>query len=254
MRLAVGGLIFIIGFLVIHTIKLFRMYLVLLERRIPFHKFVFAYCRTTLVNLIIPFKLGEVYRMAVFSRILGNAGMGIAGVIVDRFFDTMALVIILLPLHILDSSRISVVSVFLVVFVVFVIFIYMTFPSAYRYLNRYIIVHRGAGFSMTVLKWLEVMNSGYEHIRQLIKGRYALLIIMSFGSWVIEGCLLYVVAFMTGEYYDAGVFSDYITSIMSSGGSELMSRYLTMSIVLMAVCTITSGIIYFMRSRKTDRV
>ena len=254
-KLVVGIVLFILWFLVVHTIKMFRMYLVFLESRIRFSRFVFAYCRTTLANLIIPFKLGEIYRMAVFSRILKSAGMGIAGVIVDRFFDTMALVLILLPLHILYPSKVSVVSVFLVVFVVLIVFVYATFPSAYRYLNRYIIINRGAGFSMTVLKWLEVLNLGYEHIRQLVKGRYALLTLMSFASWVLEGGLLYIVAIVMGEHYDAGVFSDYITSIMSTASSELQTRYIILSVAVMALCTLISGIVYgAVRSVRADTV
>ncbi|MCR5355810.1 MAG: flippase-like domain-containing protein [Lachnospiraceae bacterium] len=254
-KLAAGIVIFILGFLAVHTIKLFRMYLVLLESRIRFSRFVFAYCRTTLANLVIPFKLGEIYRMTVFSRITKSAGTGIAGVIVDRFFDTMALVLILLPLHILYPSKVSVVSVFLVVFIVLIVFVYATFPSAYRYLNRYIIINRGAGFSMTVLKWLEVLNSGYENIRQLVKGRYALLILMSFASWVLEGGLLYVVAKIIGEYYDASVFSDYITSIMSTTSSMLQSKYILFSIALMAICTLFSGIVYaVVKSGRKDKV
>ena len=94
-----GGILCILWFAVIHVLKLFRMYLVLMEQKTGFGRFVFAYCRTTLANLIIPFKIGEIYRIIVYSKITGSAGIGAAGVIVDRFFDTMALVLILLPLH-----------------------------------------------------------------------------------------------------------------------------------------------------------
>ena len=238
-----GGLICILWFAVIHAVKLFRMYLVLMEHKISFKRFVFAYCRTTLANLIIPFKIGEIYRMAVFSRITGKAGIGIAGVIADRFFDTMALVLILLPLHVLYPSGISAVSVFLAVFVAVTIFVYMIFPSAYMNLNRYIIMHRDSKNSMAVLKWLEVLNSGYEYIRRLVRGKYALMLLMSFGAWVLEGGLLFIIAWMFGISYDAGVFSDYITSILSTSHSELQMKYTIFCITVMAVCTIVSGIL-----------
>ncbi|MCR5508376.1 MAG: flippase-like domain-containing protein [Lachnospiraceae bacterium] len=243
-KLIAGMAICILWFTIVHTVKLFRMYLILLEKRIRFGRFVFAYCRTTLANLIIPFKLGEIYRMIVFSRLAGGAGMGIGSVIVDRFFDTLALVLILIPLHILYPSGTSAVSVFLAVFVVAIIFVYITFPSAYRYLNRYIIIHRGAGFSMSVLKWLEVLNAGYEHIRQLVRGRYALLVIMSFAAWVLEGGLLYVFALFIGETCDLGVFSEYITSIMSAGRSALQFKYIAFSASVMAVFTAVTGVIW----------
>lgn len=242
-KIVIGGLICILWFIVVHAAKLFRMYLVLLEQKINFKRFVFAYCRTTLANLIIPFKLGEIYRMIVFSRLTKNAGIGIASVIVDRFFDTLALVLILIPLHVLHPSRISGVSVFLAVFVAVTVFVYMIFPSAYKYLNKYIIMNRESRNSMAVLRWLEVLDSGYEYVRKLVRGRYALMTLLSFGAWVIEGGLLYAIAWIIGAGYDAGVFSDYITSIMSTASNELQTKYILFSIFVMALFTLISGIV-----------
>lgn len=248
-----GGILCILWFAVIHVLKLFRMYLVLMEQKTGFGRFVFAYCRTTLANLVIPFKIGEIYRIIVYSKITGSAGIGAAGVIVDRFFDTMALVLILLPLHVLYPSKISAVSVFLAVFVAVTIFVYMIFPSAYSNLNKYIIMNRDSKNSMRVLKWLEVLNSGYEYIRRLVRGKYALILLMSFGAWVLEGGLLYIIAWMFGIDYDAGVFSDYITSILSTSYSELQAKYTLYSIVLMAVFTLVSGVtvLFSVKGRKT---
>ena len=95
---------------------------------------------------------------------------------------------------------------------------------------------------MRVLKWLEVLNSGYEYIRRLVRGKYALILLMSFGAWVLEGGLLYIIAWMFGIDYDAGVFSDYITSILSTSYSELQAKYTLYSVVLMAVFTLVSGV------------
>ncbi len=234
----------IVLFLLIHIIKMFRMYLVLLEQKIDFKRFVFAYCRTTLLNLIIPFKLGELYRIVVYSRITKSAGIGIAGVIVDRFFDTLALVLILLPLHILFPSDVSAVSVFLAVFVVLIVFIYAMFPSAYGYLNRYIIMNRESARSMAVLKWLEVLDLGYIHVKKLVSGRYALITLMSFAAWVIEGCLLMLIARIRGFTFNASVFSEYITSILSTMHSELKVEYTFFCIVVMAVFTLISAAFY----------
>ncbi len=232
----------IIWFLLIHMIKMFRMYLVLLEHRVNFKKFIFAYLRTTLVNLIIPFKLGEVYRMFVYSRMTENAGTGIAGTLVDRFFDTMALVLILIPLHVLYPGKISSVSVFLGVFVIVIIFVYLMFLPAYSYLNKYIIVNRDSRNSMAVLRFLEVLKAAYDYIKRLVTGRYALIALMSFAAWVLEGGLLFVIARLAGVKYDAGVFSDYITSIMSTTHSVLQEKYTIFSIAVIAVCTIISGV------------
>ncbi len=237
-KLIFAGILCVVWFFLIHTVKMFRMYLVLVENKITFVRFVAAYCRTTLLNLIVPFKLGEIYRMIVYSRLTGSPGVGIAGVVVDRFFDTLALVFILLPLHALYPSGISAVSVFLFVFVAVVIFVFAMFPAAYKYLNKYIIINRESRNSMTVLRWLEVLNNGYEYVRKLVSGRYALIALMSFGAWVLEGGLLFFIAGVLGIPFDAGDFSDYITSILSTAHSELQGKYTWFSIIVMAIFTV----------------
>ena len=242
LKITLGGIICIVWFLIIHTIKMFRMYLVLLENRVEFGRFVFAYLRTTLVNLIIPFKLGEIYRMFVYSRMTGNAGMGIAGTLTDRFFDTAALVLILIPLHVMYPAKISGVSVFLAVFVIFTVFVYMIFMPAYGYLNKYIIINRDSKNSMTVLRFLEMMRSAYDHVKRLVSGRYAIIILMSFAAWVLEGGLLFLIAWITDISYNAGIFSDYITSIMSTRDIVLRRTYTTFSIAVIAICTAIQGV------------
>lgn len=239
-KLVFAGILCVVWFFLIHAVKMFRMYLVLVENRITFIRFVAAYCRTTLLNLVIPFKLGEIYRMIVYSRLTGSPGIGIAGVIVDRFFDTLALVLILLPLHALYPSKISAVSVFLFVFVGVVIFVFAMFPAAYKYLNKYIIINRESRNSMAVLRWLEILNNGYEYIRMLVSGRYALIALMSFGAWVLEGGLLFFIAGVLGLPFDAGDFSDYITSILSTAHSEVQGKYTWFGIIVMAVFTVVS--------------
>ena len=249
-KLLPAGILCLIWFLAIHTVKLFRMYLVLLESRIEFKRFIFAYCRTTLLNLVIPFKLGEIYRMVVYSRLTKSPAVGIAGVIVDRFFDTFALVLILLPLHVLDPSGISAVSVFLAVFVVFVTFVYVIFPSAYGYLNRYIIINRTSARSMAVLRFLEVLNSGYEYVKRLITGRYALMILMSFASWVLEGGLLFFISRLLGIEFNMSGFSDYITSILSTAYSGLQTKYTIISITFMLILSVISGILCYAEAQR----
>jgi hypothetical protein len=89
-----------------------------------------------------------------------------------------------------------------------------------------------------VLRWLEVLNNGYEYVRKLVSGRYALIALMSFGAWVLEGGLLFFIAGVLGIPFDAGDFSDYITSILSTAHSELQGKYTWFSIIVMAIFTV----------------
>lgn len=76
----------LIGFLTVHLVKMMRLYLVLLEQKMEFKRFVSAYLRTTMLNLLIPFKIGEIYRVYTFSKMVNSVQIGLFSVIIDRFF------------------------------------------------------------------------------------------------------------------------------------------------------------------------
>ncbi len=228
----------LIGFVAVHIVKMMRLYLVLLEQKIEFKRFVFSYLHTTLVNLLIPFKLGEIYRVAAFSAILKSFKIGLFSVLVDRFFDTMALILILLPFQILITGHVAMATVFLAVFVIVILFVFWMFPSAYGYLNRYIIMNRSSKRSLAVLRGLEVLKSWYDYVKQLVSGRYALMLLMSFAAWMLESAVLSGVARLYGISFDREAFSDYISSILSTTHNDLMRIYTCLSLVLITIATI----------------
>ncbi len=251
---AAKGILILILFFLIHAFKFFRMYLVLLEKRINFSRFIFSYCHTTLVNLLIPFKLGELYRVFVYSRLAGSFEAGLLSVIADRFFDTLALVLIMLPLIWLYPEGLTSVAVFLMVFLFAVVFIYAVFPPTYRYLNRYIIINRTSKRSMAVLRALKITRQWYDYVKRLISGRYALLLILSFGAWVFEGGLLFVLSQSLGIEFSAGAFLEYIASILDSTHIPAIQKpYGIMCIILMGVFTVASGCFYIIKLKKKDR-
>lgn len=246
--LIVGALI---GFVALHLIKLMRLYLVFMEQDIPFLKFVPAYLRTTLVNLIIPFKLGEIYRIGVFSRITGKFKIGFFGVLTDRFFDTLALLGILLFCRFFVSGKVTMTVILLTGFLLIVMLAYILYPSAYRYLNRYIIVKRTSKRSMWALKTLEGIHEWYLYVRELVRGRYGLLIVFSLAAWILEFLVLAGVSRIMGESFDMSSFSGYISSILGQGADKLNRIYSIGSVAIMFVATVISLGYYLVRRKRS---
>ncbi|HAG68517.1 MAG TPA: hypothetical protein DCL38_00925 [Lachnospiraceae bacterium] len=254
LRNIIMGAVLIILFLMVHMLKLMRMYLVFIEKRIELKRFTPAYFGTTLINLIVPFKLGEIFRVFVFYKLTGSPETGLVGVIADRFFDTLALVLVMIPLLILYPDTLSAVSVFLAVFLIIVVFIYLIFPPTYRYLNKYIIINRTSERSMAVLRLLKGVKVWYEYVKGLVSGRYALLLLLSLSAWILEGILFGLfTALGSGGTFDARGFCEYITSILSSAPQSPMQRlYVYISIVLMAVFALLSGTFYLSRRKAKE--
>lgn len=243
----------ILGFTIVHVIKMMRMYLILLDRKITFERFVPAYFRTTLVNLVIPYKLGEVYRVLVYYRISEGFKTGFFSVLTDRFFDTLAIVLILLPYQMFTMGRVTIPVLLLALFLVVVVFAYAIIPSTYRFLNRYIITSRTSNRSMTILRALEVVHDWYEYVRTLVAGRYGILILLSLGAWLLEILVLMGFARFMGASFTVSDFGAYIESIISGSTYNLKNQYTLCSIVIILVATIISLIWYEVSIKKNKQ-
>lgn len=242
----------LLGFLLLHTIKLMRLYLIVFDKQLTFERFVPAYMRTTLVNLIVPFKLGEIYRIGVFYRISGGFATGFFSVLIDRFFDTFALVLILLPYQLLAEGRVSTPVILLAAFLISVVLVFTIFPSTFMFFNRYIIMSKTSHRSMAVLKGLEVLNDWYEYAKALVVGRYGILILFSIVAWMMEILVFAGFSKLYAKSFSTSAFSAYIDSILLGKSNELNQLYTICSIVIIAILTVASFVYYLVRSKNVN--
>ncbi len=256
MKTVIGAAILIV-FLCVHLIKMMRMYLIVLDRKIPFDRFVPAYLRTTLVNLLIPYKLGEIYRVGVFYRISGGFKTGFFSVLIDRFFDTLALILILLPYQMFISGTVTVPTVMLTVFVIVVLMTYRVFPPSYEFLNRYIITSRESKRSMMALSALESVNGWYLYVRDLVKGRYGILLLFSLAAWILEITVLAGFSKICGKSFTVSDFGVYIESIVSGSNYDTKIKYTFASAAVVALLTLVFTARYLItehRKKKTGDI
>ena len=239
--------LFLAGFTLVHLSKMMRLYLILLESKIEFKRFVLTYLKTTLTNLIIPFKLGEIFRIYCFSRETKVFQIGLFGVLVDRFFDTVTLLVILIPFELFVTGKLTLVTGILTAFAILAVFLFIVFPGIYGYLNKYIIINKTSKRSMTALRGLEIAKTWYQHVRDLVRGRYALIVLLSCAAWIVEIGVLWCLAQMRGMLFTATAFSDYIATIFMSGRSRLLVEYTMIGATIIAFVIIVGYIIYYTR-------
>lgn len=244
--------IFLIGFLVVHLAKMTRLYLVLMEQNIGLGKFILLYLRTTFVNLLIPFKLGEIYRIYSISRETGVWQVGVLSILVDRFFDIIGLFIVLLHFDFFIRGSISTITGIFLVVIVLLVCLYKVFMPTYNYLNEYLIVHKHSKRSMLSLRGLDIGREWFLFVKGLIRGRYALIIGTSLCGWLVEVAALKAFAMYMGITFGITDFPDYIKAIFASGNSELLSYYSLVSAALIGVITII-GYVFYLAERSKNR-
>ena len=91
------AVVFILVVLILHFIKMSRLFFIMLEQKIKLAHFIQIYARTAFVNFMVPFKLGEIYRFYCLANVTKNPQIGLLSVIMDRFFDTCALLFMVDP-------------------------------------------------------------------------------------------------------------------------------------------------------------
>ena len=240
-----GGLLpFMLFFALAHLFKAARFYLVLLEQDIPLKRYLFLYARTTLVNLLVPFKLGEIYRVAAVyheaedDKKAPRMAKSILSVCVDRFFDTAALLAIIIPFSLIYGGSIEFVPLILFLALFIFALVYLSIPKSYLYLNEYIIMYRQSKRSVSLLKWLEVVKEWYEFTHGLIKGRAPMITIASFLGWGAEFMALRSFFSILGKSFAIEDFSRYINSLLSTVHYSMARAYNSMGRAIFALVTL----------------
>lgn len=234
--------LFLAGFFVVHLLKMMRFYLVLLEQKISIREFVFLYVKTTFLNLLIPFKLGEVYRIFCVIRLTDCMQIGILSVILDRFFDTFILLLFLLPYDLLIFRGITWTTGILLIFLLLVLLIYRMFKPTYLYLNEYLIRNSKSRRGIHMLSAMEMLREWYDYIRELIKGRQYLIIFCSAFGWIAEFFLLSLLSGYDQKPFGLNEFAAYIQSIFSTEKGELFLHYnyismcILLALILLILC------------------
>ena len=230
------------GILLVHLFKSIRFYLVLLEQR-PFHgSFPLLYLRTTVINLVVPFKLGEIYRIFTVTRLTKCLEVGALSVVLDRFFDTFVLLIFLLPYDLLTGRTVRSITLLLLIFLCAVVFVYKMFMPTYTYLNRYMIKNSGSKRGIYILGLLENVRTWYNYTVDLISGRQYLIVLCSVLGWGAEFILLSAIAAQNGIEFGLEGFSSYIGSIFSTEKSSLLTIYTRYSLIVLAAAFVIVAI------------
>ncbi len=247
-------LLIVLGFIAVHLFKMARLYLVLMEHKISFGRFILLYFRTTFINLIIPFKLGEIYRVEEIARETRVWQVGLLSVLVDRYFDTVGLFVLLFPFDLLFRKELSPITMIFFVVIVAVMLLYFAIPASYSYLNRYLIMRTSSARSMAALKGLDVVKKWYDFTKNLITGRSALIVLASLFGWASEVVTLKALASFKLLSFGLGDFASYIEAIFMNGNSQVLTMYTGTTALVFLILTVVGYVIKLCCGVRKDKL
>lgn len=236
-------------FLVLHGAKCLRFYLVLMEQRIPFTRFIRIYLKTTFVNFLLPVKTGELFRIYCFAHETKNVQMGCISVILDRVFDTCILLLFLLPYDLFVAGRISAVTIILSAIVLAVVAGSIFLYSSYGYLNRFLMINGSSRKTVFLLQLLEKFKSYYDYMAKLLKGRFLLIFLFSCVGWVFEFFFLKLMAGMVKIEFGVAQFAEYICGIFGIETEMMKNEYVLISTIGLLFAMV---IAYWLKNRRAE--
>ena len=166
-----------IGILV-YTMKIIAFYLLLLGKNIIFSEHILQYAKTEMVNVIVPFKLGDIFRIYCYGYSVGSFKDSTFSVLTNGIIDFLAGVTIILVLvrqNILNPN--IWIGIFLII-IGMVVLCYISVPRLYGYWNHFLIIGHASRKRIKALKYLELIYGAYKSINELIHGKLFLMYVI----------------------------------------------------------------------------
>ena len=223
--------IVIVTVLLVHTVKAIRLYLALYGTDISRSACMKLYCKVTPVSVVLPWKLGEFFRIYCCGSELKSLLKGVVIILLDRFFDTIALVTMMLFLWLLWGGSLPMLVYGFLVFLALVVLVYLGFPGMHEVWKKYLLSSKATVHKLQLLKLLDAASRIYKEIRGVLHGRGSLLYILSILAWGTEIGSLYLLR-SPGE--DPGeTVSAYLSAAMGIGTSVELQRFVIFTILLL---------------------
>ncbi len=222
----------------VHFLKAFRLYLALYGANISPSNYAKTYCKVTPVSIILPFKLGELFRMYCYGHQTGDMLKSVVTVLLDRFMDTIALVTMIVIMWLASGEVLMPIVYLLVVFLVIIGLMIALFPGLYSYWKKYLLRADATPRKIYTLKGLDAMNKVYLEIMNVTRGRGIILYVLSLIAWAVEigsVSLLCNIDTLNESENLAVKVSEYLKSALTGNRTLELKRFVLISVVLMIV-------------------
>lgn len=229
----------VIAVIMINILKALRLYIIIFGKKFGLRSFGWKYMATSFVNIITPFKLGEIYRGFSIGELLGSYAEGYIIVLFDRFIDTFALVTVSLLICVYTNMHITLIYGMMMIFLLVLLVISLSMESLYRYWNHLLIIRKNSKNTIMALKLLEKIKLGTEELKSVSSGRFLILFFLSLIAWAIE----ILTSIFLGYSLSGDGVNAYLIDVLKGGLSTYGVLYLLTSVAVYIMFSVSILII-----------
>ena len=237
-------IVFLVLVVVVHILKSVRLYLALYYSELKWSDFIKVYCKVTPVSVVLPFKIGDVFRMYCYGQLVGNLLRGVVITMLDRFMDTAALVTVIILTWFLAGGKMDLLVYLFVIFLIITGVIYFVYPGIVRIWRKSLLKSNATERRIAILGVLKKFDEIYKEIDGVTKGRGIILYILSILAWGIEIGSLYIISTINNtKQIDNDVF-EYLRAALRGNKSLELKRFIIVTILLLMGVYIIIKILY----------
>ena len=237
--------------LVTHTIKIFRFYFFLIDKKISFRKFVAIYAATSALNIIIPFKLGELFRLAAIGLFIKCFRTTLLAIFTERFFDSIIVLCILIAAFFKYQFQYPIMVFVLALLVVGLYTAYkIAFPITSN-LQLYIMLKKNSRYDKKVLQILDSIGRLHSIEVNILKTNGHLIFILTLAAWFFDILAMSIALLETNINVGLYSISMFLYELTSFNRVNLFSLYVIVNLSVLTVIFLGANLI-LRKQKKRD--
>lgn len=208
-----------------HLFRIVRLAIITLDNRAKIVPLATVHILTALPTLLIPFKLGEIIRLASFFYVFKDSRKALAVWLVERLSDVMVLILAILILYAAGISVSYQMKFIFIIFSIISIFFMIGLYAISRtfiYLNRFLVLTSRSKRGLVLLKISHTVWEFELTLKRIIYGRRSAIFLASVIIWMLEISALSIYLQNSSENLEdyGGLFA---TSLFNSLGNQIAS-------------------------------
>lgn len=244
-------LLFIV--LAVNVIKAVRFgFLIVGNTAVSKDEFLKQYFKTVPVSVVLPYKLGELFRVYCFGFKMNSLLLGLVYVVIDRFFDTVALLLILVGLSGVAGQQFSEIAFILTLFIAAIILMFFTVPVICMYWKNYFLRIKATKRTIVALKAVSFIESTCLKVKSVVRGKGIIALFLSLLAWFIELAGTWLMNSLLGNSVGANYFQNYLMSALGNNNSDDLNAFVVATVIVLFIGYIVFYTRIFMKGRKNN--
>jgi hypothetical protein len=190
-------------YVVAHLLRSVRLFLILYDGRLRLREALYAHVHSAGVSALIPFKLGELYRMLVIYVATGHPAKAVVAAWIERVFDTLIVLTLFFCLGVFAGPQaLAGARWFLPVAAAFLFasfFLFLVLPESLTLIKRHLILKHNNQVALNGLVLVDRLHRMLAEAATIWRSRFATMLWLSLGIWFLEGSAVFVLVASLGE-------------------------------------------------------